>query len=78
MMSFLLFTCGRPDVSRSLLQFLSGHVTLSLCRDDSLTFTGRSSLCSVAFYQDFIVFLKVVKFTNELDRHTEGDEAEDL
>lgn len=78
MMSFLLLTCGRPDVSRSSLQFLSGHVTLSLCRDDSLTFTGRSSLCSVAFYQDFIVFLKVVKFTNELDRHTAGDEAEDL
>lgn len=78
MMSFLLLTCGRPDVSRSSLQFLSGHVTLSLCRDDSLTFTGRSSLCSVAFCQDFIVFLKVVKFTNELDRHTEGDEAEDL
>lgn len=70
MTSFLLLTCGRPYVSRSSLQFLSGHVTLSLCRDDSRTFTGRSSLCSVAFYQDFIVFLKVVKFTNELDHHT--------
>lgn len=77
-MSFLLLTCGRPYVSRSSLQFLSGHVTLSLCRDDSLTFTGRSSLCSVAFYQDFTVFLKVVKFTDELDHHTAGDEAEDL
>lgn len=83
MMSFLLLTCGRPYVSRSSLQFLSGHVTLSLCRDDSLTFTGLSflrwsSLCSVAFYQDFIAFLKVVKFTNELDHHTAGDEAEDF
>lgn len=58
-----MFLAHRSSFSQVMWHFLSAETILWLL---------------LAFYQDFIVFLKVVKFTNELDRHTAGDEAEDL